>query len=307
MIIGDCDMKKYAFFAVNDTYFTRQMSNYNCKVYQMYKKIPSLLKVLRKLHYKLGFPFFKVWLNNIPNQVNDLDYCIVYASRYSAIYVKYLRKKTNAKIIFWYNNLIITDGCFHKTISAENFSLASFDKKECTEYKMQYNSQYYFSSIILPNNAIQYDVLFIGKDKGRYRVLENLENYLKNMGLRTCFYICSNNAERGKSNQNGKYKPFLQYEEVLEYISKSKVIVDINQEDQLGMTLRPLEALFLQKKIITTNKSIMNELLYNENNICIIEANSPNIQRQFFETPYEVLADDIIDYYDFNSWLKRFK
>ncbi len=63
---------------------------------QMYKPIPKFFKALRKLHYKTKIPGFRIWLNELPKNIDSKKGFVVYASDYAREYVKMLREKTNA-------------------------------------------------------------------------------------------------------------------------------------------------------------------------------------------------------------------
>lgn len=300
-------MKKisdYCFCAVGETYFTKQMQNDGCTVLQMYKPIPKPFKVLRRLYYKVKIPGFRIWLNKLPKDIADKKVFIVYASNYSREYVKMLREKTNATIYFWYNNIIETDGIFHEHLRVQNFIPSSFDECDCQRFQMYHNTQYYFSSIHLPDLPICYDVSCICKDKGRGSILLNLEKHLNSLGLKTYFHICRDNTSSKSSGID--YKPQIPYEEVLKIIAQSKVIVDLTQDKQNGLTLRPLESIFFKKKLITNNKNIENCGFYNKNNIYIIDIRNIQIPAAFFLSPYEEIEKDYVSYYDFKQWLFRF-
>lgn len=145
-------MKKisdYCFCAVCETYFTKQMQDNGCTVLQMYKPIPKFFKALRKLHYKTKIPGFRIWLNELPKNIDSKKVFVVYASDYAREYVKMLREKTNAVIYFWYNNIIETDGMFHDNLKVKNLIPSSFDESDCERFEMYHNTQYYFSSINL--------------------------------------------------------------------------------------------------------------------------------------------------------------
>lgn len=61
----------------------------------------------------------------------------------------------------------------------------------------------------------------------------------------------------------------------------------------------------MQKKIITTNKSIISYDFYNPNNIFILDEDKPvNINPAFFTTPYEPLSDEIYHKYTIQNWVK---
>jgi hypothetical protein len=61
----------------------------------------------------------------------------------------------------------------------------------------------------------------------------------------------------------------------------------------------------MQKKIITTNKSISEYDFYNPNNILILDENSEiDINLDFFKTPYQALSDAIYYKYTIENWVK---
>ena len=128
---------------------------------------------------------------------------------------------------------------FHDNLKVKNLIPSSFDESDCERFEMYHNTQYYFSSINLPDAPICYDVSCICKDKGRGPVLLKLENYLNSLGLRTYFHICRDNTS--SENSGIDYKPQISYDEILKIVAQSKVIIDLTQEKQNGLTLRPLE------------------------------------------------------------------
>ena len=79
------------------------------------------------------------------------------------------------------------------------------------------------------------------------------------------------------------------------------------KEDIKGLTLRTLEALFFKKKLITNNRDIVNLQFYNANNIFVLGIDKLENLKIFMDKPYENIEQKVIDYYDFNEWLKRFE
>jgi hypothetical protein len=97
----------------------------------------------------------------------------------------------------------------------------------------------------------------------------------------------------------------LSYRNTLSLISQSKSILEIVQENQSGLTLRSMEALFFNKKLLTNNASIKNYDLYSKENIFIIGEDDINRISEFVNTPFKILDKDILEQYDFKEWLKR--
>jgi hypothetical protein len=102
------------------------------------------------------------------------------------------------------------------------------------------------------------------------------------------------------------YKERISYDEILTYISKSKTILDYVSEKQTGMTIRPLEALFFRKKLLTNDRSIVNRDFYKKENIFVIGIDDLKNLPYFLSYPYIELEKETRDYYDFNQWLERF-
>ena len=61
----------------------------------------------------------------------------------------------------------------------------------------------------------------------------------------------------------------LRYYEYLKQIENSRIICEVVQKGQSGLTVRALEALFFEKKLITNNESIIEFDFYDSNNIFI--------------------------------------
>ena len=102
-------------------------------------------------------------------------------------------------------------------------------------------------------------------------------------------------------------KDYLDYTKYLEMLAESKVLLDYNAYNQVGLSLRTMESLFFEKKIITSNKNIKKYDFYNKNNVFILgEDNMKNLNR-FINSPYKKIDKKIIEYYDFDNWIKRFK
>ena len=67
--------------------------------------------------------------------------------------------------------------------------------------------------------------------------------------------------------------------------------------------MRNIEILGLKRKLITTNKDIVNYDFFNENNIFILDRNNPIIDISFLEKPYVMLNEDIYKKYSLKNWI----
>lgn len=273
-------------------------------VFQTYKKLNVLNKILRRIQISVGLNKIEILLNNWKNQLHKYETVIIHASKLTPPVVRFIRKKEpNIRIIVWYWNPV--DKCVDiNKFKKYDCELWTFDEMDHEKYALNYNTQYYFNDVILPNTDDNIDVFFVGGDKGRIANLVSLKEKLDNQNISNYFHITST----GKENINYKnyYSSRISYDEVLKYIASCKVIVDYVAEKQTGLTLRPLEAMFFKKKLITNDKSIENRDFYTKENIFILGIDDIDDLAEFINSPYKELERVIVNRYDFNSWLNRF-
>lgn len=130
-----------------------------------------------------------------------------------------------------------------------------------------------FSSVNIPRTQPIYDVLFIGKDKGRVPFLIKLHSKLSYYGLRCKFIVLDEpNIRRIESGEIEYIKKLLKYPEVLEYVQKSRCLLELMQPDAVGQTYRTLEAIAFNKNLLTNNAAFIESELYDPAYISIINS-----------------------------------
>lgn len=92
--------------------------------------------------------------------------------------------------------------------------------------------------------------------------------------------------------------------EVKKITNQSRIVVDLELDNQSGLTMRTIETHGMRKKLITTNENIINYDFYDENNILIVDRKNPVISCAFVESKYKVLSEDIYDKYSLSCWIK---
>ena len=85
---------------------------------------------------------------------------------------------------------------------------------------------------------------------------------------------------------------------------RSRCILDIEHNKQYGLTIRTIEMIGLQKKLITTNAAIKQYDFYRPANICVIDRKNPVLDVEFLKVPYEPLPDEIYEKYSIGEWVK---
>lgn len=91
--------------------------------------------------------------------------------------------------------------------------------------------------------------------------------------------------------------------EISDIIDNSKIILDIQHPNQTGLTIRTIEMIGMNKKLITTNAEIKHYDFYHPNNILVIDRNNIRIPIEFLEAKYEKLDVDIYRKYSIEAWI----
>lgn len=264
------------------------------------KKISFIFRVIRKVLNKINI-YPSILNGDWIKLIHEFDKIILFdnASNKDSV-AKYINNKIKKDIsIYYYYWNPIFDACSPEYIKqiAPKFKLYTFDEKDVLEYNIEYNTTIYSKYIFLENKELEYDIYFVGKEKGRYKIIKELEDNFNTYDLKFYNYIITkeNNLPRVSAEDN------------LNNISKSKAILDILQEGQSGLTLRVLESIFLKKKLISNNQALVDYEFYNPNNMFIIGIDLFEDLPTFLDSPYVEIPEDIVLYYDIEEWIKRFE
>ena len=97
----------------------------------------------------------------------------------------------------------------------------------------------------------------------------------------------------------------MDYTELLDKIFESKTVLEINIDSQVGLTLRTMESLFFEKKLITNNKALKDYDFYRKNNIYILDNKEENSIIEFLDSSYSQVDKDIVKKYSYERWIKK--
>jgi hypothetical protein len=93
-------------------------------------------------------------------------------------------------------------------------------------------------------------------------------------------------------------------ESVGELVKRSRIILDISKPGQAGLSFRFFEAMASRKKVITTNRSVVDYDFYNPANILVIDEANPVIPERFMTDPYVDVPEHIYRKYTLQGWVK---
>ncbi|MFH7015099.1 hypothetical protein [Flavobacterium sp. FlaQc-47] len=182
----------------------------------------------------------------------------------------------------------------------------SFEKEDCEKFDLKFAPNWIYTSKDenANKNNFEYDVFTIGSIDKRLPILVRIAEELKSKQINFKFITYS--KKRKTSDDNITYiNKFIPLSEVDQYISRSKVLLDINRACQIGLTFRVFESLGLEKKLITTNSDIKNYDFYNPNNILVIDEKNPVIDADFFANEYEKIPEIILNKYTLEGWVNN--
>ncbi len=161
-----------------------------------------------------------------------------------------------------------------QNIKNEVLYIASFDKRLQTVLKLKQK---------FINLGISIRLIIIGKKTILFKVQNSFSTSIKGLELRR------------KRIDNAELQTLY---------SETKIVLDIVQEKQTGLSFRVFETMAFQKKLITNNKSIMKYDFYNANNILVLDDDNDISRKDFFETNYEPIPIEIYEKYTLDNWVK---
>lgn len=263
-------------------------------------------RLLRELFFRLRLPFRKAWYRKIP-KIENYDYVIIFDPLITEDYLKWLLKKTSlkTKLVFTYGNLIGNARHIQPNKIPQKYEVFTYDENDAAKYGLKLNNHVMLSpkALSLTKTKKEFDVTFIGIDKGRGPQLKKIEKRFQRQGLKTFFYIVPN-RKHPLQNRSG-LKP-LKYSKFLNYVSKSKAILNYVYEEQSAISLRDIEALSNGIKLITNNQSIRERFFYNSDDIFVLGIDDESNLSNFIEKPFRQLPPSFFSYYSFESWLSTF-
>jgi len=194
----------------------------------------------------------------------------------------------------------------------------SFDPKDCKEFGFEFRPLFcdFENKQKRKEKEVIYDICFYGTMYGdRFRIVNRVQEYCKRQGMRF-FSFC---YLRGKfmalyywiteKEYRKMQKGMISFKakstaEIEDIVASSKIVLDANDVNQQGLTIRTLETLMSGKKMITTNKDITNYDFYNPNNILVVDRDNIQITEEFMESEYIEIDPCILTKYSAEGWVE---
>ena len=250
--------------------------------------------------------FCKKSLKNLPQK--KFDYClIIRGDLIPEFVINHARSISNKMVDFQLDGLSVSSKILdYQKYFDRIFVFDPEDVKKYPEAALHFLPNCYFGE---PDFSIpsEIDLLYIGQYLDERNVqLKNLHQYLEEHQLS---YTSHTSLYRGRCFEPLhpkvlQHKTSTSYEGNLDFVKKSKIIIDFKRKEHNGLSLRFFEAMQYGKKIITDNVSVKNYEFYHPNNIFVTDFVHLDGILEFIQKPYHPLPETLIEQYGFKNWIK---
>jgi len=189
--------------------------------------------------------------------------------------------------------------------------VTTFDEQDAAQYSMLHFTDPYAKRNVIPDDNIQKcDVFFIGADKGRGKLLNEIQKLFLNNNINSNLRVVGLPSEL---EMEGLYcqKEYMCYEQTIKNVLNSNCLLEVLCEGQHSSSLRYYEAVVYNKKLLTNNANIVNMSYYNPDYIKVFQKVSDidvNWIKDDRDVNYNYNGDfsithffDMIKEYDYNS------
>lgn len=280
--------------------------------------LPRWAYVMRKLHdFMSDKPFlcliwYPIYLYKTPINkrnsniviINDIHPCINNIS-----FLRYLKRIYHARLVLLAVNQIQDKKlpCFGRqdidTLRKIFDVIVSTDHGDAERFSFEYFPSIY-TKRHFGENKKNVSLYYAGKSKsGREQILGKFAKRLKDSDVIYEFSL-TEVSESGK-RKGIKEKTFRGYPEILSEVQNANCLLEIVESGQTSMTLRYMEALCYNKKLLTNNKNVIYFAGYDERYMKVFDTNHiEEIDMEFIRQNVDVKYD-YNDEYSPENFLKR--
>ena len=267
------------------------------------QKVSLFTKVIRRLQlilsqcFKLNLfhNYFSKEINRKLKNLTEYDSLVYIGEEDPKIcfMLSRLCKSVQSKAVFFWNSCVTIKSCEKKIkkMKSYGFKIATFDRGDAEKFDLHFANQIY-RKIQKPNcSEIKNDFFFCGLNKGRKNKLLKIRDLLTPIG--SCKFIIP------------EIKDAMLYPNYLEEVKRARVLLDICQNGQSGLTLRVLESLFWGKKLITDNVFVKKCDFFNPSNILLFNENTTRADVvDFLSKPFVPYEESLLKKYMVENVLK---
>lgn len=276
-----------------------------------------LIRLNRNLIHKYIDQYYDRIMKETMGKKYDFIFFIKGESISKAIVTRLRDVHPEAKIVMYYWDSIANNHNAKGMLKSFD-KVLSFDKNDCQNFGLQFMPLFYipqYEEIAKQKVPQKYDMMFVGTvHSERYEFVNGISDQIKAAGgtCFTWFYFPSkvnfyklkwDNPKFRKANiKDFQFIP-MSRDELLGYYAESRIQIDMQHPRQTGLTMRTMETLGAKKKLITTNADVVNYDFYRPENILVVDRSNPIITKEFIDSPWQDIPEDIYKKYSISSWL----
>lgn len=235
----------------------------------------------KKTNRFFNLPFKEIWVKYVvpPEILKGFDsdskicFCIT-GMEYEYVnwgLLKYLRKRyPSARFLFFFTDVEAFYPLYFKNFSVSTIKtqfdlVVSYNSIDVERYDLVLNRPMILSCVEYKKLPICYDVFFVGRAKDRLDTILRVAKAIKGNGFTIRFYLLDV-PDNKKEAIDGIYylDKYMPYTMVLNEIAKSRCILNIQQHDADGITMREYEALYMNKMLISDSKAFKDSPFFTE-------------------------------------------
>lgn len=261
----------------------------NIEVLRPYKGNSIIFRLFREVCFRVKWMPKKIWYDKKIIERNP-RYINIYDPLITIDYLEWICSNfPDTQINYIYDNMVGKAKNLLPKDVPKDIRIWTYDDYDSKKYGIRLFDAYWIPPrYFRKKEKTKWDVFFVGRDKGRGEWLCDIEKKLNKMGISTNFIITKNGF---LSRRKKYYKKKIPYGKVLENDSYCKAILNVGMPNQRGVTLRDIEAVAMNLKLITTNTYVVNKDFYNKNNIFILTEENLADLPDFLNRPTDRLSD----------------
>ncbi len=183
----------------------------------------------------------------------------------------------------------------------------TFDPQDAETYGFRLIPQPYRSLEVPVATEIENDLYFIGADKGRLAQLQKIKTMAEAARLKCRFHITPSKKIKYTPQQSAMLSTHsLSYTDNIEIGKKSRCLLEIIQKNQTGATMRAIESIFLNCKLITNNPYAKAMPGYSPDRVLMLEDATPEALKAFLNGPHTPPPASALAQHEINHWIKIF-
>lgn len=276
----------------------------------------AINKIFPSLFNKHSHNYFHRIL--IEHQNEKFDYILVIKSDMmpESTLIEIREKFRDAKLILYLYDSLSDIPMLEKKLKYYD-RILTFDREDAIDRKFVFRPLFFSDDYIKYDNSIQYqyDLAFLGTiHTDRFRILKKLMKQAKEKNFnaywffflqaRFMFYWYWLTRREFKWGDKEIFSTDKKSgSEIAQIVNQTKTVIDIESPGQKGLTMRTIEMMGLKKKLITTNRDIVNYDFFDPNNICVIDREEPIVLESFMKSPYKEIPHQVYWRYHISSWI----